>query len=532
MYRFLGTIPEPTKTGSVRHAFRLPASHSTFEDHEERPSFKRGKMTTPLATTKTTSPATGCPVVAPVPAAGARDASTPATQEADVVEVPASSAARRTRSTNASPPPPAKRAKGKAPLKRSTIMLAEAPSGNSRPYEKATAKPTAPRASKSAPTGSSSDVERLKTIMSQSEVSDRNEIDALNGQLTELKAILLSAPATTPSPAPAPSTSTLASAMSTVQATAARGTTVPNAKGELPPAELSVIRSDLFGDYATRKVKGNYYPPEVHTLAGSRLFKGLATRGKWSSPTDFLLWVREVERVRFSWSPAILQALFSARLGSRGASVMMFVERPEAEVLAAGSSNKNYDMSFGVGANLGVSPACSSYDDLLDAIHGLSSMANDLWYDHARKLLSRVRVFVSKNKSADPKGDPSRVRLTRLYVDKFIGKAMANLQSDSESWWHQYCDDLRSIDYLNPEWSMSLVNCAMEREAAHVQKKPRPDAYRGQAYPVKRPNMPDSIAKLVPKNRYGQEPCRAKCTNGNLQFWLFRVKIALSKGDF
>ena len=296
-------------------------------------------------------------------------------------------------------------------------------------------------------------------------------MDALKSQLREIKSLLVSR-TLHPDPPSAPAVPTRAAyeggvshRMAHAPAASNRSLTLLNSKGESPPDELKEIRSDVFGEYQSKKVKGNYYPPDVHTLAATRLFKNLSSpRGKFPSPTDFLLWVREAEAVKFACTPAVLQALFSGRLGARGASIMMFAERPEAEVLAAGSSNANYNVSFGVIANLGPSPPCRGYDDLLDAIHGLTAMANDLWFDHARKLLSRVRLFVSKNKSADPSGDPSRVNLTRLYVDKFIGKAMAHLQSDSESWWAAYCEALRGIDYLNPEWSMSLVNCAMERE--------------------------------------------------------------------
>ena len=141
-------------------------------------------------------------------------------------------------------------------------------------------------------------------------------------------------------------------------ATSVYGATLPNAKGELPPDKQ--LNSEVFEDYASRTVKRKNYPPDVYTITATRLFKGLPTGGKFNNPTDFLLWVLEAVKFVFSCSPAILQALFSGRLGSRGASVMMFVERLESEVLAAGLSNANFDVSFAVGADLGVNPPCRS----------------------------------------------------------------------------------------------------------------------------------------------------------------------------
>ncbi|KAJ0390334.1 hypothetical protein ATCC90586_011380 [Pythium insidiosum] len=178
----------------------------------------------------------------------------------------------------------------------------------------------------------------------------------------------------------------------------------------------------------------------------------------------------------------------------------MFKEVDDASALELGSSNSNFSVDFKSGNGLPPSPPCPSYDALLDAIHGLSAFANEMWFDHVRKLLSRLRAFVSKNKSADPSCRPSRVRLTRQYVDRFLGRSMGHLQSESEQWWLHYCESLRQIEFTNPEWGMALVN-TLQAEPRQRELKPR-DA------PLKRPgNMPAEIKDLIPRNAEGKEPC-------------------------
>ncbi|DAZ93708.1 TPA: hypothetical protein N0F65_010203 [Lagenidium giganteum] len=143
-----------------------------------------------------------------------------------------------------------------------------------------------------------------------------------------------------------------------------------------------------------KKIKGNYYPAGVHSLAAARVFKHLSpTRGtsKYSSPTAFLLALREMDSVRFEETAPICVALYSCRLGSRGASITMFCEKSEPDVLRSGSFNANYNVDFGASTTLPPSPPCGSYNDLQDGIHGLTMMANDLWYDHTRKLLGFIK---------------------------------------------------------------------------------------------------------------------------------------------
>ncbi|DAZ97283.1 TPA: LOW QUALITY PROTEIN: hypothetical protein N0F65_009816, partial [Lagenidium giganteum] len=166
---------------------------------------------------------------------------------------------------------------------------------------------------------------------------------------------------------------------------------------------------------------------------------------------------------------------------------------PEFDLL----KNANYVLDFGSSVLLPPSPSCYSYDDLLDAIHGLTTMANEVWYDHMRMLLSRLRTFVSKNKSADPVQLPVRVDLTRMYVDKFMGLVMAAIQSESAKWCQEYHDVLRSNDYHAPAWS--LVNTLQD------QYRDRPRHDRGERdrrrEPMKRSSGRDQAAHPAQQDR-------------------------------
>ncbi|KAE8885887.1 hypothetical protein PF005_g18337 [Phytophthora fragariae] len=86
-------------------------------------------------------------------------------------------------------------------------------------------------------------------------------------------------------------------------------------------------------------------------------------------------------------TPAVLKAIFSGRLGSRGLTVMHFKESSEMETLEDGSTNANYSSDLSATAALPTaSIRCTNYEDILDAIHGLSALGQEVWYDHMRKL--------------------------------------------------------------------------------------------------------------------------------------------------
>lgn len=162
----------------------------------------------------------------------------------------------------------------------------------------------------------------------------------------------------------------------------------------------------------------------------------------------------------------MLIAIYSGCLGSRGLALLHFRESSELETLEDASSNANFASDFSPSANLpAVTTHCSTYEDILDGVHGLNAMGQELWYDHMRKLTSRLRPFVSKNKSADPANTPGRVRLTLLYANKFLGAALGHLQVDNSQWWRGYCDALRAIDYILPLWTMALIGVLTQAKA-------------------------------------------------------------------
>jgi hypothetical protein len=178
--------------------------------------------------------------------------------------------------------------------------------------------------------------------------------------------------------------------------------TAPNSKGELPPAEVCYLTTSSFPEGA-KKAKGDYSPPQAHLLAASRMFRSLGTEaGKPLSAMSFVLAMRELENAKFRMTPAVLMAIFIGRLGSRGLTVLHFKESSEMATLEDGSRNVNFSSDFSPSASLPSAVVdCGTYEDILDALHGLAAFGQDLWYDHMRKLTSRLRNFVSKNKSAD-----------------------------------------------------------------------------------------------------------------------------------
>ncbi|OWZ06217.1 hypothetical protein PHMEG_00021561 [Phytophthora megakarya] len=167
---------------------------------------------------------------------------------------------------------------------------------------------------------------------------------------------------------------------------------------DMPPTAVCQLRYESFPAPHTH-VRGEYYPPAAHRLAAHRLSHDLnTTAGRWATPMSFVLHVRELACVRFDAPPAVLMALYSGRLGSRGLTVLPFRPQSELEQLERGSTNANFSTDFGAGAALPATEArSSSYEDLLAAVSGLISFSDTLWYDHARRMLCRLKRFVVAN---------------------------------------------------------------------------------------------------------------------------------------
>lgn len=284
----------------------------------------------------------------------------------------------------------------------------------------------------------------------------------------------------------------------------------------LPPLEVRELRCSSFQEPRTR-IKGEYCPPPVHQLAAHRMFRDLNSEpGAWLSPMSYVLHLRELECIRFDVSPAVLMTLHSGHLGSRGLTVLHFRPLSELEHLERGSSNANFASDFGSAATLPPTDvSCSTYEDLLLAIGGLISVGDALWYDYARRLLSRIKRFILANMERDA-NTPERVRLTLLFVNQFLGRALAQLLVDSPHWWRSFCDAVRAVDYHHADWQAALNELALRLVAAPAsaptasapgapQRRLDGPPRRGPA--TRTPVMPDAIRRLIPRDRDDREPC-------------------------
>ncbi|RLN72875.1 hypothetical protein BBJ28_00024498, partial [Nothophytophthora sp. Chile5] len=122
--------------------------------------------------------------------------------------------------------------------------------------------------------------------------------------------------------------------------------TAPNAAGEMPPAEVRYLTSASFPEGA-KKANGDYNPPQAHLLAASRMFRTFGTEaGTALSAMSFVLVMRELPSAKFQVNPAVLMAIFSGRLGSRGLTIMHFKEASEMTALEDGSTNANFASDF------------------------------------------------------------------------------------------------------------------------------------------------------------------------------------------
>ncbi|GMF44684.1 unnamed protein product [Phytophthora fragariaefolia] len=88
--------------------------------------------------------------------------------------------------------------------------------------------------------------------------------------------------------------------------------TAPNTNGELPPREVCYVTSASYPE-GSKKAKEDYNPPQAHMLAASRMCRAFgAEPGKSLSAMPFVLWMRELECVKFQASGRA-SVKFSAR---------------------------------------------------------------------------------------------------------------------------------------------------------------------------------------------------------------------------
>ncbi|KAE9170046.1 hypothetical protein PF004_g27999 [Phytophthora fragariae] len=179
----------------------------------------------------------------------------------------------------------------------------------------------------------------------------------------------------------------------------------------------------------------------------------------------------------------------------------------EQAALEAGPSNGNFASNFSPSAVLPTAASsCDSYDDILDGIHGLARVGEAMLHNHMLVLTERLRVFVSKNKSADPGCLPARVKLVLLFVNKWLGPALEHVQVDNPAWWTGFSQDVEAIDYKSPEWTMSLV-ITLSQAAAARPPDSRDQHQNRDGQGRREKSVPDDIRQLIPTNRRGEEPC-------------------------
>ncbi|KAG7376244.1 hypothetical protein PHYPSEUDO_013931 [Phytophthora pseudosyringae] len=310
---------------------------------------------------------------------------------------------------------------------------------------------------------------------------------------------------------------------------------------DLPPAALSELRCADFQLPRTR-VKVEYYPPLAHQFAGHRMFRELISdTGMLMSPMSFVLYMRERDCVRFDAPPAVLTVLYSGRLGSRRLTIMHFCPQSELELLQRGSTNANFSADFGAGAALPATVAqCSSYEDLLAAVSGLVSFGDALWHDHVRRLLSRVKRVVTASLERD-NNTPERVTLTLLYMNLYLGRALAHLLVDSPHWWRNYCEVVRAVDYHSSDWQAALNGLALRMATvsaatvsaasstgAHVAAPPRQASFQPRRGPaVRTPIIPEHVRRQIPRHRDGREPC-LRLLGGGMCYGVWRTDAPTS----
>ncbi|KAE9016360.1 hypothetical protein PR001_g14674 [Phytophthora rubi] len=117
-----------------------------------------------------------------------------------------------------------------------------------------------------------------------------------------------------------------------------------------------------------------------------------------------------------------------------------------------------------------------------------------------------------------------RVTLTLLYVNQFMGRALAHLLVDSPHRWREFCDAVRVVDYHSPDWQAPSKGspCAwqrLRRQAQAVSDQqhspailPSPGATRRRA----RRSCRTLFRRQIPWDGDGREPCLRFLAGGNV----------------
>ncbi|KAE9073433.1 hypothetical protein PF010_g25075 [Phytophthora fragariae] len=299
--------------------------------------------------------------------------------------------------------------------------------------------------------------------------------------------------------------------------------TVPNNRGSLPPAPVRNLRAAHFPPPAKMtRARGDFVPSAVHNLAAHRLYPYLlSAEGVYETPMSFVLRMRMLDCLNFDDNAPILNATSAARFGRYGVSIMHYHRANRAAQLAAGSSDANFNLDFGINASPPPAPPCDTYFDLLCAIQGLTTFANSQWHDVMARPLYRLREFVVANMDVDPPHTPARVERTLHEVNHHLGAVYVHLSSDSPFWWREFSAAASRIDFGTVAWAMALqaIPIATAAPAAPARRSgpsgnpntqtARP-TQRGEAdrvQPTRPGGLPASVRALIPRAAGGVEPC-------------------------
>ncbi|KAJ8558741.1 hypothetical protein ON010_g8711 [Phytophthora cinnamomi] len=294
----------------------------------------------------------------------------------------------------------------------------------------------------------------LDTTASHTEVAQlAAQVDSLSALVHELRTQLASANSlpsvrTTPT-----STTTLIKNSQPILYDSATTPTwtVPAASGELPPVRLWELRRSSFPSTVSRG-RSDYNPHPTHILVAYRSIQNLA--------------------------------------------------KPDVR----SSSNANFPMDFISVTLPPEQPApCSSYDEILPALSGLSAFGSEFWYPRKINLLDQLCRFVTDNQTADPTNSPGRVTRTLQYANVYLGRAVAHLTMDTPSWWRDLRTAIAAIEYKSLDWLLALQSFPTVNTANSTSQ---PGSAPPRHLPTTRPHtMPEHLRQQIPRRLDGTEPC-------------------------
>ncbi|OWZ18842.1 Secreted protein [Phytophthora megakarya] len=176
---------------------------------------------------------------------------------------------------------------------------------------------------------------------------------------------------------------------------------------------------------------------------------------------SFVLWLRELDCVKFQATPAVLMAIFSGRLGSRGLTLLHFRESTEVESLEDGSTTKEPDNAS---EESSPSASCRIFRPVMlvkvaNMLHKnarcRSRLTTDIRYPTLKKCMAKYRIDLPASKfPTSHESDDDREYLLNSPMQHALSelarRSDASLQAFVEMVRGQTPDDYRSNKNLVP----------------------------------------------------------------------------------